>query len=157
MPAPTSAATDQIQILLKQINMNVSHIMMKEFYEYPVTVHQLHIMKMIRKNPSINLKSLCNDLSLSKSSLSSTINKLVIDGYVIRNENPSDRRNVDILLSDKGEEILKSSMQKARKVFSSLTASLSQSDLDDMIKSFTKLNGAIENALHSKCEVKKEK
>lgn len=152
MSAVKSAATDQIQTLLKQINMNVSHIMMKEFYDYPVTVHQLHIMKIIRKNPSINLKSLCSDLSLSKSSLSSTINKLVVDGYVIRKENPDDRRNVDILLSEKGEEIMKSSMSKARKVFGSLTLSLSESELDDITQSLMKLNEAIENAVHSKCK-----
>lgn len=156
MTAQKTAVTDQIQILLKQINMNVSHIMLKEFYDYPVTVHQLHIMKMIRKNPKINLKDLCLDLSLSKSSLSSTINRLVIDGYVIRKENASDRRNVDILLSEKGEEILIDAMLKARTVFSDLTSSLSEKELENINKSLLDLNSSVESSVHLKCKHKKE-
>ncbi len=136
--------------------MNVFHIMLKAFYYYPVTVHQLHIMKMIRKNPKINLKALCLDLSLSKSSLSSTVNRLVNDGYVIRKENLSDRRNVDIFLSEKSEEILINAMLKARKVFSNLTFSLSEKELENINKSLLKLNDSIENSVHIKCKEKKE-
>lgn len=142
--------SEQIQDLLKQINIKVRHIMLKEFHSYPLTFHQFHIMKLIKKNPQINLTALCSDLNLSKGSLSLTINKLVEEGYVLRKENASDRRHIDIILSEEGEKILAATKDKSRQIFSLLTASLSEEELEDIIESLMKLSASISKAVHKK-------
>ncbi len=156
MDSIKTSHSEQIQDLLKQINMDIRHIMLKEFHKYPLTFHQFHILKLIKKNPQINLTSLCGDLSLTKGSLSLTINKLVEEGYVLRKENASDRRNIDILLTEKGEKILAETKDKSREIFNLLTSALSDEDLKDITKSLAKLSASIEKAVRKNYVVEKE-
>ena len=99
--------------LLKQINMHLSHCMSSVIEDSPLTVHQMFIMKIIRKNDHVNLTPLSKFLGLSKASLSLTIKKMVEEGYVSRIENRKDRRSIDIVLTKKGEEILDVTFQKS--------------------------------------------
>ena len=84
----------QIQDLLKQINLASSYVFSKVLENSALTFHQVYIIKIISNNPNINLKTLCNELKLSKGAMSLTINKLVEGGYILRRENATDRRSI---------------------------------------------------------------
>ena len=131
--------SEQIQDLLKQINTNISHVLSKVIEDSPLTAHQMYIMKVISKSPRINLKTLCNDLLLSKSSMSLTLNKLVEGGYVLRSERPHDRRNIDIKLTEKGERILSETTLKVRGIFSQLTNDYTSDELEKIKSCLEKL------------------
>lgn len=135
--------TEQIQDLLKQINMNFSHVLSKVIDDSPLTAHQMYIMKVIRKNPRINLTSLCNDLNLSKGAMSVTLNKLADGGFVLRKENAVDRRNIDIVLTKKGERILDDMQKRFGELFRLLTSTLSMEELEEIKTSLKKLNDSI--------------
>lgn len=142
--------SEQIQDLLKQININISHVLTEVIDDSPLTAHQLYIMKIIQKNPRINLKSLCKDMLLSKSSMSLTLNKLVDGGYVLRRECPHDRRNIDIVLTEKGEQILNETKLKAREIFNSMTGDLTVDELEQIESCLEKLYVSTSKAIHSK-------
>ena len=131
--------SEQIQDLLKQINTNISHVLSKAIEDSPLTAHQMYIMKIILKSPRINLKTLCNDMLLSKSSMSLTLNKLVEGGYVLRSERPHDRRNIDIKLTEKGERILSETTLKVRGIFSQLTNDYTSDELEKIKSCLEKL------------------
>lgn len=131
--------SEQIQDLLKQINTNISHVLSKVIEDSPLTAHQMYIMKIILKSPRINLKTLCNDMLLSKSSMSLTLNKLVEGGYVLRSECPHDRRNIDIKLTEKGERILSETTLKVRGIFSQLTNDYTSDELEKIKSCLEKL------------------
>ena len=131
--------SEQIQDLLKQINTNISHVLSKVIEDSPLTAHQMYIMKIILKSPRINLKTLCNDMLLSKSSMSLTLNKLVEGGYVLRSERPHDRRNIDIKLTEKGERILSETTLKVRGIFSQLTNDYTSDELEKIKSCLEKL------------------
>lgn len=157
MGCRNEAMTEEIHDLLKQISLNISHALSGVIENSPLTTHQMYIMKTIRKSTKTNLTSLCQDLRLSKSSLSITINRLVEMGYVSRKENAVDRRNVDIVLTAKGEEILDITIKKSKEVFHRFTSALSEDDLKDLRDSFMKFNNAIQDTMNSKAGVRKEK
>lgn len=131
--------SEQIQDLLKQINTNISHVLSKVIEDSPLTAHQMYIMKIILKSPRINLKTLCNDMLLSKTSMSLTLNKLVEGGYVLRSERPHDRRNIDIKLTEKGERILSETTLKVRGIFSQLTNDYTSDELEKIKSCLEKL------------------
>lgn len=135
--------TEQIQDLLKQISLNVSHVLSKVIDDSPLTAHQMYIMKVIKKNPRINLTSLCNDLNLSKGAMSLTLNRLVEEGLVLRKANMVDRRNIDIVLTQKGERILDDTKKKLDELFRLLTSSLSLDEMVEIKTSLKKLNASI--------------
>ena len=122
--------SEQIQDLLKQININISYVLSKVIEDSPLTAHQMYIMKIILKSPSINLKTLCNDMLLSKSSMSLTLNKLVEGGFVLRSECPHDRRSIGIELTEKGERILMETTLKIREIFGRLTNDYTAEELE---------------------------
>jgi DNA-binding MarR family transcriptional regulator len=99
----------------------------------------MYIMRIISKSPRINLKTLCNDMLLSKSSMSLTLNKLVEGGYVLRSERPHDRRNIDIKLTEKGERILSETTLKVRGIFSQLTNDYTSDELEKIKSCLEKL------------------
>lgn len=134
----------QIQDLLKAINMKVRHVMIKEFDNRELTIHQIYIMKVIKKNPDINLTSLGNCLNLAKSSISLTINKLVEEGYVLRKEDPNDRRNKYIVLSEEGERVMNESKDMSKKIFNNLLSGLTHEDLEEIKNNLIKIDNAIE-------------
>ncbi|NLN65616.1 MAG: MarR family transcriptional regulator [Clostridiaceae bacterium] len=133
--------------LLKQINMHLSHCMSSVIEDSPLTVHQMFIMKIIRKNDHVNLTPLSKFLGLSKASLSLTIKKMVEEGYVSRIENRKDRRSIDIVLTKKGEEILDVTFQKSLTLFNQLTTSFSTEELNDIKLKLQKLDLSIQAGL----------
>ncbi|MDD4297051.1 MAG: MarR family transcriptional regulator [Ruminiclostridium sp.] len=142
--------SEQIQDLLKQINTNISHVLSKVIEDLPLTAHQMYIMKIILKSPSINLKTLCNDMLLSKSSMSLTLNKLVEGGYVLRSECPHDRRNIDIKLTEKGERILSETTVKVRKILSRFTNDYTTEELETIKLCLEKLYFSTSKIVSSK-------
>lgn len=156
MDSAKVSVSEHILDLLRQINMNARHIMTKEIDFSSLTIHQLHILKAIRKKCKVNLTSLCSELNLSKGCMSLTINKLVEEGYVLRKENLSDRRNIEIMLSEKGEKILDETVQKSRQIFNLLTSSLREDELAEIRENLIKLNNSIGDAINRKHEAEKE-
>lgn len=147
MPDRQEHITEQLQDLLKQISISLSFVLSKVLEDSSLTFHQVYILKVISKKPSINLTALCKELKLSKGAMSLTINKLVEAGLVQRFENPADRRNRYIALTEKGEKVLKKTLEKSREVFNRLTYNLTTEELEEIIGSLSKLNASISSAI----------
>ncbi|MFT9495591.1 MarR family winged helix-turn-helix transcriptional regulator [Anaerosolibacter sp.] len=141
---------EQIQDLLKKIHMNISHVMMKELESKHLTMHQVFIMKMIKKHPKANLTTLCNHLNLAKSSLSLTVNKLVDEGYVKRIENQEDRRNIYFDISDEGKKMFNEMREKSRKIFGGLIDGLESDELMEIEVQLLKLHNTIEKNIRNR-------
>lgn len=133
----------QIQDLLKKITMEVRHVMINEFDSKELTIHQIYIMKIIKKHPRTNLTSLGCHLNLAKSSISLTVNKLVEEGYVLREEDPNDRRNKHIVLSDEGEKVLNEAKNASREIFSNLLTGLKHEELEEIKNNLISLDSFI--------------
>lgn len=69
-----------------------------------ITVQQSHIIYELDKNPRIASIELADKLSMDTGMLSRQINKLVELEFVSRSPDPNDRRYVNLLLTEKGQE-----------------------------------------------------
>jgi len=148
---PGENNSDKILDLLRQISTNISHILSLELSRAsPLTVQQAYILRKIKQNPRVNLTSLSNELCLTKGAMSLAINKMVEDGYVIRKENMVDRRNIDIILTRKGQRVLDSTIECIRKTFASLTSSLTDEELNEIKLNLEKLNFSMRKAIGEK-------
>lgn len=67
-----------------------------------VTVSQCHLLLELDGSGCVNLKALCEHLELDKSTLSRTVDSLVVLGLVKRGDDPGNRRQQIICLSDAG-------------------------------------------------------
>jgi len=138
---------EQLQDLLKQISMAFSCTLSKVLEDSALTFHQVYVMKVISGKTSVNLTTLCRELNLTKGAMSLTLNRLVEEGYVLRLENPEDRRNRNFILTDKGKEVLRSTNEKIREALGRLTCNLTEKELEDIKNSLAKLNSSMYKAL----------
>lgn len=138
---------EQLQDMLKQITMVFSNTLSKVLEDSALTFHQVYVLKVISAKSSINLTTLCRELHLSKGAMSLTLNKLVEGGYVLRCENPVDRRNRNFTLTEKGKEIMKITNEKIMEALCRLTGNLTEEELEDIRNSLSKLNASMYNAI----------
>lgn len=149
--------SEQIQDLIKQINLNISHVFSKGVEDSPVTANQMYILKIIQKNQKTNLSSLCHHLKLSKGAMSLAINKLVEEGYVLRQENTADRRNIDIVLTENGVRTLDDTVKKCRDLFNDITLHMTLEEMEVVMTSLSKLNSSIQCFIHNSRREEKNK
>lgn len=82
----------------------------QKFKNADITVQQFNVLRILRgQHPNTSNLKLVKERMLDRmSDASRIVDKLKIKGFVERHECPDDRRNVDLLITDKGLELLKS-------------------------------------------------
>jgi DNA-binding MarR family transcriptional regulator len=83
------------------------------------------------------------ELGISNAAASQMLDRLVQQGLILRSENPSDRRMKQIVLTDKGRQVLQESIAARQGWFVTLSETLSDSEQEQVIRA---LNILIEKA-----------
>lgn len=79
------------------------------FKNLNLTTQQYNVLRILRgQHPNICSLKIIKERMLDRmSDASRIVDKLVSKGYVIRNQCPSDRRSISLIISDKGLKLLK--------------------------------------------------
>lgn len=88
----------------------ISYLLHQQFKDLEITHQQYNILRILRgqyPNPC-NLRLLKERIIDRMSDVSRIVDKLITKGFVERKENKTDRRNVELLITDKGMAILES-------------------------------------------------
>lgn len=101
-----------------------------------VTLSQCHALLEIGRRGMISLVDLAAGLGLDDSTLSRTINGLVLLGLVQRTENPEDRRYVSLSLTDQGKKIFKTIDNLNNGNFSKIFEFIPEAKHEQIVESF---------------------
>lgn len=112
------------------------------------TVSQCHAIVEIGRAKDISLNELSELLTLDKSTMSRTINKLVDSGLVIRELYPEDRRYVSIKLTYEGIKIFNNIESSMEQYYQSILTRIPEEKRDQVLES---LQLIINAAKQSKC------
>ena len=108
--------------------------------KYGLTQSEFRCLRLFNKNDVLNNKQIAERMNLSPSRLTRIIDGLVAKNYIIRQIEPSDRRNMKVELSKRGKVIV----QKLNDAY----VKIHQEILEDINKSQHKpLISAMENLL----------
>ncbi|MCT1577266.1 MarR family transcriptional regulator [Oceanobacillus kimchii] len=69
-----------------------------------ITVVQLQTMKYISEQPNISLQQLAEKMNINKSTVSSTVDRLVKASFIKREQSTSDRRAINLNLTEEGKK-----------------------------------------------------
>ena len=107
-----------------------------------VTIQQFNLLRILRgQYPNPATVKLIKERMLDKmSDASRLVEKLRIKGMVDRNICPNDRRNVDVIITEKGLKLL-DVIDKKQKDFNRLLLSLKSSEIDQLNLLLDKLRG----------------
>lgn len=104
---------DERTALIEKI-VNVDRKVYRAFYaasarawlEVDVTMPQLKILFLLYHEGQVKMGQLANALGVRLPTATGTIDRLVEQGLVVRDEDPADRRLVIVRLTDKGHQII---------------------------------------------------
>lgn len=122
-----------------------SHIVSKQsslFKPFGLSPEQYNVLRILRGqngNP-ITVSSIQERMLNRMSNASRLVEKLKLKGLVVREESPKDRRQVDILITDKGLEVLKKLEISIQKLNRELIA-LDEDEIEQLNFLLDKLRG----------------
>jgi len=115
--------------------------------QYGLTQAEFRCLKMFDKKETVNNKTIAKRMNLSASRLTRIIDGLVAKGYTEREINPSDRRNMDVNLSKKGNHLVQKLDQAYINIHRELLENIEAAQHKPLIYAMTNLLGAMEKWL----------
>jgi DNA-binding MarR family transcriptional regulator len=113
--------------------------------ERGLSMPQLGALFLIHRKGGGGVTDLGDDLGVTSSAASQLLERLVQQELVLRSEDPSDRRVKQIVLTDKGIQVVKESMHTRQRWVSDLAQNLSEAEKEAIIPV---LNLLIDRANH---------
>jgi len=99
--------------------------------EFQMTASQFHTLRRIAEG-SASVSDLADCMHLNRSNISRSVDDLVNSGLVDRKHDLKDRRNINLILTDRGKELIQSFLDSNGKKMIDKFSLLSEADLDDI-------------------------
>lgn len=129
---PETRSVEKIGSLLKTLHKLFNELFFEKARQHGLTIPQLWVVWALKKQPYQNLLTLSQATSLSKSTVSGIVSRLVAQGIVVREIPESNRRMVQLSLSPDYTQI--DALQKLRaKFFNKLAANASPEELESVV------------------------
>ncbi len=104
-----------------------------------ITSRQMSYIDTLKKNSSISLSKLAEILEISKPTASVAVNKLISNGYVMKDTSAEDRRRVILKLTEKGLEITKKHDRAHHIICDEIKDRLSEEETNQLIRLISKV------------------
>jgi DNA-binding MarR family transcriptional regulator len=104
-----------------------------------ITHHHFAIMKMLAEARTLHITEIGKRLHIAKAQMTYLIDKLVDLNLVERRFNTSDRRTINVVLTDKGRIILENHDLSLKNAVKDILSSLTDEELKDLSASIKKL------------------
>lgn len=105
-----------------------------------VTHLQHHILdELFNAKTGFSMTQLAQRVNISKQQLTPVIARLEEKGYVMKAPDPSDKRSVNLLLTDKGKKTVTGRWEEVHRTFSNRLDKLSEEELLDLDYAITKI------------------
>ncbi|MEG1256590.1 MarR family transcriptional regulator [Clostridium sp.] len=133
--------SDDLFTLIVQFHKKV--IKPEEFIKsLPIPPSHVKVICYLSHTGSSPVSQIAKDLSISKPNMTPIIDKLIEEGYVIRYEDPNDRRVLRVDITDKAQELFESRKQLAKRLLEEKMSTLSPEDLESLgsiVKQFSNI------------------
>lgn len=135
---------------LQEFADNMSEIMpsiMKEFasrqanelYKGKITLPQLLILEYLHKGSDCTMSEIAHFMHVSTAAVTGFMDRLVRDGYVVRDYDLKDRRIIKAKLTPKGANLVKKIKEKKRQMIISIFGKISEADRNEYLRILTQI------------------
>jgi len=109
-----------------------------------LSILQIHTLSLLKKNASLPMSEIAEYFRIELPSATSLLNKLVALQLVKREQDTKDRRLVKIVLTEKGDDLLKKAMDERVTHIERMLSYLSGTEQQELLRLLEKLNERIE-------------
>jgi DNA-binding MarR family transcriptional regulator len=115
---------DQVLVSLRRIMRATAIHSRRLGKETGLTTPQLVILRSVANGGSPTVSDIARDVSLSQATVTTLLNKLEANGFVVRERSSEDRRRVNVHLTDAGGTVLEEAPEPLQERFSARFQSL---------------------------------
>jgi DNA-binding MarR family transcriptional regulator len=108
-----------------------------------ITMQQFMVLKLIAEKENPRMTDLAEELGVTMGNMTAMTERLIKHGYVVRKDDPEDRRIVRICLNAAGKEMMARVSEKKRKSMEMIIGKISREDRLTLRKIMEKLTSAI--------------
>jgi DNA-binding MarR family transcriptional regulator len=101
-----------------------------EFLSLDVTMQQAKALRLIQRTPGIRMSALAAGLGVGLSTVSGNVDRLAEMDLIVRHDDPVDRRQVAVTLTERGQEVMDRFQDLGARMMQELLASLT---IDEMV------------------------
>jgi DNA-binding MarR family transcriptional regulator len=125
------AKIDNLSELLREVGKKM-HDLHKNVPGSPLAQMSLLALKFIAEKKNPTMKELADQFGITPPSVTVLIDPLVEKRYLLREADAKDRRVIRLKISDHGQQILKKSLQVARKGVSDILKQMEEEEVDNL-------------------------
>ncbi|CAG9710501.1 MarR family winged helix-turn-helix transcriptional regulator [Clostridium neonatale] len=133
----------EVAMLIKEIYANTMGTVSKSLRESGLTNQQIMVIKLIAHNKQVNISQLCEEMSLSKGTISGIVARLEKADYVKKIKDENDKRNTYVAFSDKGFEFAKNFIEEINGSFDKVFENFTEEEVKQVKDALTKLRNKI--------------
>ena len=133
----------EVAMLIKEIYANTMGTVSKSLRESGLTNQQIMVIKLIAHNKQVNISQLCEEMSLSKGTISGIVARLEKADYVKKIKDEKDKRNTYVAFSDKGYEFVKNFIEEINGSFDKVFENFTEEEVKQVKDALTKLRNKI--------------
>ncbi len=120
--------------------------LVKEQISSDLTNDQHYTLRYMHKVGTCTSSELAEVFNVKKSAITAMINRMWEKGFIERTRDDNDRRVVYLTLTDKGNELFLKTEQRIHKLVESLITKFEQTEIEQFIKTFEKLNQLLQES-----------
>jgi DNA-binding MarR family transcriptional regulator len=120
-----------------------SHIRATATGKFDITVEQFHVLRYVRRGTD-SMSELATAKNISRPAISQAVDVLVKKGLLTRIQSTTDRRYVDLALTDQGNALLDTVFKETRGWMRDRMSNLSADELETIAKAMVSLKKMME-------------
>jgi DNA-binding MarR family transcriptional regulator len=129
----------QVAMLIKEIYSMVMNNIECGLIDSGLTHQQTMVIKLVAHKKELTISELCEEMALTKGTVSGIVSRLEDAGYVNKVKHNDDKRTTYVVFSDKGKEFAKEYRDVMSNSFKSVFNNFSDEEMIDAKKNLIKL------------------
>lgn len=121
----------EIAMLIKEVYANTVGVISESLKDSDLTYQQGMVIKLIAHNGQVNISKICDEMSLSKGTVSGIVTRLEALGYIKKIKDENDKRNTYVTFSDKGLKFARQFRNTINESFDKVFENFSQEELSE--------------------------
>jgi len=132
-------------ITIRQVIKQLAQQKIREWHDRELTYEMLQVMMVLWRKNQVNQQEVANTVQKNKASLTPLIDNLVKIDLVTRSEDPGDRRNKIISLTNKGKEYKKKFSPMMNEIYALIKGNMDDEKLKEMTRLLLMVSGKVTN------------
>jgi DNA-binding MarR family transcriptional regulator len=109
----------------------------------PFRNQSYHILRILERRGPLPMSALGKRLAIAKQNMTTLIDKLMDDGLVERRNDTSDRRVINIVITERGTKVLKKSKLALKKIIQANLSELGSEDINSLDSAFKTIKAVV--------------